>query len=254
MTSLFDILLAIGIFVISMLIVILLRKRIGKELEIKNTDILIGIIPLALWLLLSGKISSFEYGDLKIVTAFQKANNNPISEAITNIYRQDIDELEKSSIYKLETILSSKPDALVFYAGKNIYSDEITKEYLIRLSKSTLKFLLIKNTNKKFIGVISVDRFMSQSMVDTPSFSIRQFVNWLNSGNSKKIKNISGMLSIKESVQPSTSKQEALSKMQELSSKFLPVVQNEDFKGIIEMEKLSTSLLMDISRAINEVN
>ena len=59
------------------------------------------------------------------------------------------------------------------------------------------------------------------------------------------------MIGIEKYVLPTTSKQDALSVMQELDSKFLPVVQNEVFNGIIEMDKLSTSLLMDISKTLN---
>jgi len=248
----FDILIAIGIFVFSMIIMLVVRKKIGKDFEIKNSDILIGIIPLALWLLLSGKITSFEYGDLKIATAFASANNSPISEEISNIYRRDITQLEKSTIYKLDEILKSKPEALIFYSGHNVYDPYITEDYLYKLSESTLKYLLIKTTSMDFIGLITVDKFMAQAMVDKPIFSLREFVEWLNTDNIDKLKGIEGMLNTSVAVSPSSSKQEALARMQELDTKFLPVVENSEFKGIIEMEKLSTSLLMDISKAISK--
>lgn len=247
-----DILIALGIFVVSMIIMLVIRKKIGKDFEIKNSDILIGIIPLALWLLLSGKITSFEYGDLKIATAFASANNSPISEEISNIYRRDIAELEKSSIFKLDEILKSKPDALIFYSGHNVYDPHITEEYLHKLSESSLKYLLIKTTNHDFIGLISVDKFMAQAMVDKPVFSLREFVDWLNTNNIDQLKSIDGMLNTSVAVSPSSSKQETLARMQELDTKFLPVIENKEFKGIIEMEKLSTSLLMDISKAISK--
>ena len=247
-----DIFIAIAIFLVSMLLVVILRKRIGQGFEIKNTDILIGIIPLAIWLILSGKISSFEYGDLKIVAAFQKASSNPISEEITDIYRQDVSESEKGSIAQLEYILKSKPDALTFYAGEHRYNEFATTEYLSVLSKSTLKYLLIKTTDKKFIGIISVEKFMSQTMAEEPSLPVKDFVNWLNNGKIDKIKDIPDLLSIEEAVSQKTSKQDALSKMQESNTRFLPVVQDEIFDGVIEMERLSTSLLMDISKTLNK--
>lgn len=252
MKTYFDILLAIGIFVLSMIIMFVIRKKIGKDFEIKNTDILIGIIPLALWLLLSGKVTSFEYGDLKIATAFAAANNSPISEEISNIYRRDLTQMEKSSIYKLDEILKSKPEALIFYSGNNVYDPYITEDYLYKLSESTLKYLLIKTSSRDFIGIITVDNFMAQAMVDKPIFSLREFVEWLNTDNIDKLKSISGMLNASVALKPSSTKQEALARMQELDTKFLPVIENKEFQGIIEMEKLSTSLLMDISKAISK--
>lgn len=247
-----DILLALGIFVISMALVLGARRFVGKDYEIKNSDVMIGIVPLALWLILSGKISSIEYGDLRIVTAFRNANEKQVSGSVTDIYRSDIIAEDKGSIYELERVLRSKPEALTFYAGAGRYDVNVFREYIDQLSKSTLRFLVIKERNRQFLGIVSVNDFLAQVQSDRPPFSVRDFVGWLNSGNALSIKGIRGMVTVENALPPNASKQTALAEMIALNSKFIPVVNNGEFEGILEMDRLSTSLLMDISAALEE--
>lgn len=247
-----DLLIAIGIFTISFLLVTLLRKKIGKDYEIKNTDILIGIIPLALWLLLTGKVTNFEYGDLKITSAFAEANNQPITETITDVYKRNLTSAEKGSIYELRRILESKPEALIFYSGQNRYASEVMEEYLRTLSASTLKYLIVKNMSDDFIGIVSVDQFMSQTLSDNPTIEPYEFVEWLNRGQDEKYSQIEGFITMDQSLNETMTKIEALEAMEELNKKFLPVVAQRKFVGIIERGELSTSLLMDVSRNLNE--
>ena len=247
-----DVFIALGIFIISFFLVIILRKGIAKNYEIKNTDILIGLIPLALWLILTGKITSFEYGDLKIATAFAQANNKPISESITDIYKSNLNSAEKESLYQLEEILESKPEALIFYSGEYRYDHDVIEQYLRKLSAYTLKYMIIKDSNEDFIGIIQVDQFMSQTLTINPKFRPERFAEWLNEGNNLELENIKGMVTYEESVTPDFTKILALEKMQSLNTKFLPVVEDKKLIGIIEMDHLSTSLLMEISKILTE--
>ncbi|MDO6739349.1 hypothetical protein [Wenyingzhuangia sp. 2_MG-2023] len=247
-----DLAIAIVIFIVSFLLVLLLRKKIGKEYEIKNTDILIGIIPLALWLLLTGKITNFEYGDLKITSAFTQAKNKPITGTITDIYKSNLPSAEKGSIYELERTLESKPEALIFYSGQKRYASEVIEEYLKALSTSTLKYLIIKNTADDFVGMVSVDQFMSQTLSEDPIIEPYQFAQWLNNGEDDQYSLIKGFITLEQSLPETITKIEALEQMEKLKTKFLPVVAERSFVGIIERDQLSTSLLMDISKNINE--
>lgn len=247
-----DIIIAIAIFIVSFILVILLRKNIGKDYEIKNTDILIGIIPLALWLLLSGKITNFEYGDLKITSAFAEANNKPISGTITEVYKSNLTSTEKGSKHELKRILESKPEALIFYSGQNRYVPGVIEEYLRTLSASSLKYLIIKNTTDDFIGMVSVDQFMSQTLIDNPTIKPNEFAEWLNIGKDENYTKIEGFITLEQSINKKMTKIEALEQMEKLNKKFLPVVEQKRFIGIIERGELSTSLLMDISRNLNE--
>lgn len=246
-----DILIAIGIFIISFILVIFLRKKIGKNYEIKNTDILIGIIPLALWLLLTGKVTNFEYGDLKITSAFAEANNKPISGTITEVYKSNLTSVEKESISELKSILESKPEALIFYSGQNRYDSEVIGEYLRTLSASTLKYLIIKNISNDFIGMVSVDHFMAQALSENPTIEPSIFAEWLNNGENENFSLINGFITLEQSLDETTTKIEALEEMEKLNKKFLPVVDQRKFIGILERNELSTSLLMDVSRNLN---
>ena len=248
-----DLFIALGIFLCSLLLVLILRNKIGKDYEIKNSDILIGIVPLALWLLLTGKITNFEYGDLKISSAFAKASNQSISGTINEVYDNDIVSAEKESLVKLEQILASKPEALIFYSGKDqrLYASGIIKDYFVKLSASTLQYLIILDTENEFIGMISLDRFM-QTISEDPTIDLNKFAQWLNNGEDNKFSEIKGFITDEQAVSKTTSKIQALEKIEELKTKFLPVVEQNKLIGIIERDQLSTSLLMDISKNINQ--
>lgn len=260
---------AISIFVVTIILVLFLRKKVGKDYEIKTSDIILAIVPLAVWLLLTGKVERLKVGDFEVTLvaeAIQEAKNTEISEStalINPIFTEDLSisreidplqEATKSNIIDLDKILKAKPEALIFFLGYGNYGPVEIKEYLDKLSQSTLKYIIIKDyTSKKFKGIISLESFMAQIFSENPKFKVEDLRNWLKESNENAINSIEGMLTLNDAIKPTTSKYQALESMQKLETTFLPVIDNEDyFSGIIQMEQLSTSLLMDISRKLIE--
>lgn len=257
---------AISIFVVTIILVLFLRKKVGKDYEIKTSDIIIAIVPLAVWLLLTGKVERLKVGDFEVTLvaeAIQKAQNTEISEStalinpVLNTITKEIVNVQgapKRSLEELDKILKSKPEALIFLMGYDNYGSTEIEQYLNQLAQSTLKYIIINDyTTGKFKGIISLELLMPQIFSKSPDFTADNLKIWLETSNESEINNIKGLLSLKDAIKPTTSKYDALKNMQELETTFLPVIDEEDdFSGIIQMEQLSTSLLMDISKKLIE--
>ncbi|NOY61164.1 MAG: hypothetical protein GXO75_19820, partial [Calditrichaeota bacterium] len=61
-----DLIISLTIFITVIAIMMILRLKVIKNFEIKQADIWVALIPVALWLLLSGRIQKFEFGDFSI--------------------------------------------------------------------------------------------------------------------------------------------------------------------------------------------
>lgn len=257
---------AISIFVVTIILVLFLRKKVGKDYEIKTSDIIIAIVPLAVWLLLTGKVERLKVGDFEVTLvaeAIQEAQNTEISESATlinpilNSITKEIDNVQgapKSSLLDLDKILKTKPEALIFLMGYDNYGSTEIEQYLKKLSQSTLKYIIVNDyTTNKFKGIISLELLMPQIFSKNASLTADELKIWLENSNEAKIFDIDGLLNLNDAIKPTTSKYVALENMQKLETTFLPVIdEKEEFIGIIHMEQLSTSLLMDISKKLIE--
>lgn len=58
---------------------------LGTKFEIKNSDILLAVVPIAFWFVLTGKVSSLEFGDFKIEAAFVEAAEASVRSQVTAI-------------------------------------------------------------------------------------------------------------------------------------------------------------------------
>ncbi len=257
---------AISIFVVTIILVLFLRKKVGKDYEIKTSDIIIAIVPLAVWLLLTGKVERLKVGDFEVTLvaeAIKEAQNTEISESavlinpILNSITKEIDNVQgapKSSLLDLDKILKTKPEALIFLMGYDNYGSTEIEQYLKKLSQSTLKYIIVNDyTTNKFKGIISLELLMPQIFSKNANLTADELKIWLENSNEAKIFEIDGLLNLNDAIKPTTSKYVALENMQKLETTFLPVIdEQEKFIGIIHMEQLSTSLLMDISKKLIE--
>lgn len=251
----FIILASIGLFIILLVVIVYLRYKIGNKFEIKNPDIMLALLPIVIWLLLSGKITSLQVGDLKFETAFKKAKNEYIIKQVYQIPITTIKGEDKGGLGQIERILQTKPLALNFVLGKESYVPEIVSEYLLRLSNSTVKYIVFEKKSREFIGIITLSELNNQ-IFDTENvahITAYDLVQWLSSGDTEKINSIKGILTVTTSINERTTKQEALDAMENINSDILPVVNDDkQLQGIVERSRLTASLLLDVSKSLDE--
>ena len=56
---------ALGFFALLLAFVVLLRAKSGNKIDIRNSDIVLALVPVALWLFLTGKVQEFGFGEVK---------------------------------------------------------------------------------------------------------------------------------------------------------------------------------------------
>ena len=132
-----DLFISLAIFVIVIALMMILRLKVIKNFEIKQADVWVALIPVALWLLLSGRIQKLEFGDLSIQTAFVEATETPITKQITPIelpvesIRIDL----KRGVDEIPKLIQNKTQALYFELGYGRYYGPAIESYLQQLGE-----------------------------------------------------------------------------------------------------------------------
>ena len=73
------------VFFVIIVMAVLFRRFTGNKYEVKNSDIVLALIPVMIGLLITGKIKSFQFGDLKVETAIVQASQAAIEEQVVEL-------------------------------------------------------------------------------------------------------------------------------------------------------------------------
>ena len=252
--NMIDLLTALIIFIVIITLMIILRIKLLKNTEIKQSDILIAIIPIILWLLLTGKIEKFEFGDLKIQTAFLEASTSPITKQITPLKLpvRTITIDEKRGTEQIPRLIRNKTEALIFVLDYGHYYGPAIEEYLKRLSEHHFfNYIIIIDSNEKFIGIVNARELNTIFLSRQASFNSHDFANWINNSNITALEKLPGYLPIKNAIKKDMDKHTVLEKMETLNIDILPVIdENDKFVGIVERARLTASLIIDVAKKV----
>ena len=245
------ILVSFGIFAIALVIIIAIRAKAGPKFEIKNTDIILALVPLALWLFLTGKVQEFALGDFKIVaSAIKDASKSPVSTQVTKLPVETIHTETKEGVEKIPALLERHTQALSFSFGMgHHYYGPAIHRYFDALTKSpSFKYVVINNEDGSFFGMGDAQQMGALFNVFGGIDYADSFANWLNSSDKEKVSKMPGFISSEMSLKQGADKQRALRLMDSLDVQTLPVVNNKDqFEGIVDRAKLTASVLVDIA-------
>jgi hypothetical protein len=122
--------LAIALCFLVIVFLVGLRAKMGPRYELKSSDIVLAMIPIALWLLLTGKVQEFAFGDFKIVAAFRDASQTQLTLQITKIPIENDHVEPKGGVEALPCLLTNKTQALGFTVGYgSFYYGPAIEEY-----------------------------------------------------------------------------------------------------------------------------
>ena len=237
---------------------VFIRFKFDK-FKIEPNDIVIGLIPVILWLLLSGNITKFEYAGVTIETAFKEAQKTSIKKDVMPIPVEGVSTMLKAGINQIDYIVSLQTDAVVFLIGYENYTGDAIKEYLEKLRNSNVKYFIFVTENNEgnsiFTGLISFNDFYNAFRGSEPVASENEIAIWLKKGDKDKILNIPRMISLKYAVNEDDSRENALKKIIDSKANLLPVIDKSGkFLGIVTEGKLSASILLSISEQLNSEN
>lgn len=245
---------------ISILAVLVYMRSRKKAIEIKTPDIIVAILPVFIFLLISGKLSKFELSEsgLKIETAINEAAKSQISGLEMSV---DLEKLParslstdpKSMVEDIPELINKKTEALSFKLGFDGYNGKAIYWFLSELTeKPYLKHLIFLDNEGKFFGISPASSFIK--LYPDSGRSYEQLASWLINNNEEKIKAfVPGIITHEEALMSTTSRNAALSKMVELKVNELPVLDGKgNFVGMVERNAISSSLLLEIASKMNE--
>ncbi len=253
--STFQIAISIVTFFVLVITCIIVRIKVSEKFKIETTDLVLALVPIVLWLFLSGKIVKMEYAGLKFESAFKEAKNAPVKKEVLPLPIDNFSTTLKAGIGQIDYIVSQQKEAVVFLIGYDNYAGEAIVEYLEKLRNTDVKyFVFLNDKDESFVGLIPFNDFYIQVFQgDEPVATAENVAKWLKNGNVRDLLKIPGMISSDYAVDENDSKEKALKKLLNSKSTILPVIDKSmKLQGIVTDGRLSASILLDISDQLNQ--
>lgn len=250
---------ATAVFILSLAVLIALRTRIASKVEIKSSDILLALIPVILWLVLTGRIRELTVGDVKIVSAIKSASQSPIEPYVSKLTELPVESIEvnpKEGVRDIPRLIEKKSQALSFQMGLGRYWGPAINEYFNALIQYPFfRYIVINNKDQIFFGM--ADARQLESIIRSPSEELyfQRFAQWLNASNESELAGLPGFISAEKSLKIVSDRLQALQLMNALDVQVLPVVDNSGrFFGIVDRSKLTTSIVVDVAESLETGN
>jgi hypothetical protein len=227
-------------------------------LEVKTSDIVVAVIPVLVFLLVTGRLQKFEIGEggVKIETAFVEASASAIEAQVAplaGLPTEPIEIDEKRGIVDIPRLIERKTEGLSFRLGRGgYYYGPAIQEYLVQLTKGPyLKYLIVENPDGSFFGSANAHDIAATLQSQQPPYTANDLAKWLNEGNREGLQRLSGFVGADAALTKQTDKAQALQRMEAANVDTLPVVNEQKrFVGIVNRSRLTASLLIDVSKSL----
>ncbi len=257
----------VGLLLLGMLLVagsVLLRARYGESYGLTTTDLVLLFVPLLIALLLAGRLKGLEFFGVKmdLSQVFAEAAATSIARQVAELPSPSVEELvsslrmaTKGGVREIPKLMQGKVQALVFRLGHGGYYGPAIEEYLKSLSRNPdFRHLIVEDRQGRFFGLYTLAELEGWLREGRDRFET--FTRWLNSGDEeakRRLAALPGFVGAGLAVSKSTSRREALRKMEELGRDELPVVDEKGaFAGIVTRSHLTASLILEVLDRLEE--
>ncbi len=249
---------SVGSFVAILAVLVLLRAK-NSRLEVKPADIVVAVLPVLVFLLVTGKLQKFEIGEggVKIETAFVEASKSSIVSQVSPLAGLPSEPIRidpKRGVEDIPKLIAHKTEGLLFRLGHGGYWGPAISEYFKLLAKQPfLKYIIIENPDGTFFAMADARELIELFQAERPPYTARDFAKWLNKADKTALSKLPGFISAKDAVTKDTDKGQALRKMEELNLDTLPVIDEaKRFVGIVNRSRLTASLLIDVAASLKK--
>lgn len=218
---------------------VLLRAKTAAKYEVKVLDVVIALVPVGVWLLVSGKLLEFGVGDFKL--KLQELSKKPVAGEISQIR-----EGKAALLVGVDCTYGSED---------NILKPETFPNYI----KSG--FILIMHSCKdddrgeddaKLYALLSIQDFKDVFYAEHSKVNADYFLSLVKSEKLAEFAkgNIPSFVDKANAVTPETTKLEALRRMEKLNVEALPVIDSSGaYLGVIMRSRLVSSTLLELAEA-----
>lgn len=245
-------------FILILAILVLLRAK-NSRFEVKPADIVVAVLPVIVFLLVTGKLQKFEIGEsgVKIETAFVKAQASSITSQVTPLTGLPSEPVRidpKRGTEEIPHLLANKTEGLLFRLGAGGYWGPAIDEYFRVLARQPfLKYVVIENPDESFFGLADARELMKLLQAERPPYTASDLADWLNGGNKDALAQLPGFIAATQALNKKTDKGSALRKMEAMNVDILPVIDDKrHFAGIVNRSRLTASLLIDMSENLGK--
>ncbi|KIH77723.1 hypothetical protein SAMN05660860_01208 [Geoalkalibacter ferrihydriticus] len=252
------IILSVGGFIAILAVLVLLRAK-SSRFEVKPTDIIVAVVPVVLFLLVTGKLQTFEIGEggLKIEAAFVKASEQSIDlqvAPLTGVPAEPVRLDPKEAVSKIPQLLERQTEGLLFRLGHGGYWGSAIEEYFVALTRQPfLKYLLIEHPDGRFFGIADARALTELLQNPNAPFRADDLARWFNQSDTKALVRLPGFIAATDAVPTGTDKFQALQQMEALGVERLPAVDEaQRFVGMVERSRLTASLLIDVTKSLQK--
>lgn len=271
------VIIAFVVFAIFLIGLVVLRTKAGNRFEIKNTDVVLALVPVALWLFLTGKVQEFGFGEVKIVAAIKMASKAPIDNQVSKLLPVDaVPLMEKGGLEEIARAVQTKAQALSFHLGRSYYSGSAIRAYLNELTQYPyLRYIILNNQDETFFGLVDArqlaeilrsERFERSSSTpgaimpgeqaqfgipSEPRLTSDNLAKWIKEPNLEELRTLPGFVAAKDALDSNANRQKALEQLNGLNVQTIPVVnEKKKFIGVVDRSKLTASILTEIAAKV----
>jgi hypothetical protein len=242
-----DLLIALVLFIVPLALVVLVRSKVGAKLQTGNTDILIGLVPVLLWLLLTGKIQKLGVAGVSIESAIRNAGQAEVGKQVTEVKTPQPVEAAgvgaATAMTAIPRLAQERAQALSFTRGQT-YDGHVVDAYLREIP--TLRYVTVNKPDGTLLGVVDAKTLGSADAAN-------EFSSRIRAGDETALKEQPGYMSASTAVGPDEDKLSVLKRMDSLDVETLPVVDaGGRFIGVVDRSKLTASILLDIGKKLEE--
>lgn len=251
---------ALGMFAALLALLVALRAKTGNKFDIRNSDIVLALVPVALWLFLTGKIQEFAFGEVKIVAAIKLASAAPVGPEVSKLtidaVREPVRMMSKGAPDVIPQMINTKSQALSFTIGQGGYAGPAIADYLDQLTQYPfLRYIVLNNSDGTFFGIADARQIADVVRASNPRFNVDAFADWINGGQKAELAALPGFISAEKALHKKDDKRKALEMMNTEDAQVLPVLDEAgNFDGIVDRSKLTASILTEIAQRVEKAD
>ncbi len=217
----------------------LINARINGGFKIETSWIAIALAPTVIWLLASGQLS--EMSGFGVAFKLREAVARPFSLKVhgSKIVPEVLPTDEKAGLAAIPGFIENRIPAMTLQLQrKNYYDNAAIMEYLRRLTPHDFfRFVVFIDQAGKFKALIAARSFYEQIRMHK-----LDVVEMLETADLSALKGL-----VTSSISSNSNKREVLEKMAHENLSELPVIDDDGhFTGIIERDKLTSSIVLDL--------
>jgi hypothetical protein len=239
-------------FGILLAVLVGIRMKIKSGFEFKNSDILLALVPVALWLFLTGKIQRLQIAGVNIESAFMEASESEVAPRVSDLSALPVEPVvtgPKGGLDRIPDLVENRSQALSFRLGAGGYQGDAIRDYLDELTQYPfLEHIVFTNPDNTFYGWADARQIAAIIRKTGSRYDAAALAQWINRADHQALEQLPGFVSARQALRTSTDKGTALQQMDALDAEALPVLDEAGgLAGVVTRSRLTAGLLADIA-------